>query len=626
MKYFLYIFTYLLLGASCSSPSRPIDYGTELTATDSICLSIDEHTHYESKSIFQFEENGHEYLSFLNEKASYKVHIYDLDTKQVIKTIHLQKEGRNAMPSTNGCFPLSSKHFLITTWNGVFGIINEKGEVENKNSFWKDSVNFHAFDHICCMSYTYRPAIIKDSILYFSQSLLKYPRKKDEWDKIPIFAYADLHKKKLGWTELRYPSIFNKDEIDYILYDPEISYTYTGKEVVVSLGQYDSIFVSSNFKHKKAYNAKSHYLPHVRPVSQNLQIDLFKTIHDRGLQPHYHHLMYDKYRKVFYRFALMPDDNIKPFSNNPHQSFSIIILNKDYEIIGETKFPGNTYAHHLCFVGKKGLYISENNENNPQFDRKQTGIQVFHTSRPEKMKKKNYSIILCGGLFLASCMSNNDKCLQKLFDEVGVEKSQIHNATHLVTILGNGCKGCIHKALSEIHNSTDTIYIIACKSKKTFNLIANKNIDDYSNVYLDTKSILVELDMAKNTPRVYLLNNGKYVSHSFYGNESPSKEANTTITFNTNEIDLGKISRTEKARIKFTIWNTGKNIVRISHIDLSCECLNIENEITEINPGDSTCLNIIFHPDDIGKFQREILLYGNFDSSPKLLTITGECF
>ena len=50
--------------------------------------------------------------------------------------------------------------------------------------------------------------------------------------------------------------------------------------------------------------------------------------------------------------------------------------------------------------------------------------------------------------------------------------------------------------------------------------------------------------MAKNTPRVYLLNNGKYVSHSFYGNESPSEEANTTITFNTNEIDLGKISRT----------------------------------------------------------------------------------
>jgi hypothetical protein len=32
--------------------------------------------------------------------------------------------------------------------------------------------------------------------------------------------------------------------------------------------------------------------------------------------------------------------------------------------------------------------------------------------------------------------------------------------------LGNGCKGCIHKALSEIHNSNDTIYIIAGTRKK----------------------------------------------------------------------------------------------------------------------------------------------------------------
>ena len=59
------------------------------------------------------------------------------------------------------------------------------------------------------------------------------------------------------------------------------------------------------------------------------------------------------------------------------------------------------------------------------------------------MKKNSYLIILWGGLFLTSCMSNNDKCLQKLFEEVGVEKSQIHNAAHLVTILGNGCKGRI---------------------------------------------------------------------------------------------------------------------------------------------------------------------------------------
>lgn len=131
--------------------------------------------------------------------------------------------------------------------------------------------------------------------------------------------------------------------------------------------------------------------------------------------------MYDKYRKVFYRFALMPDDNIKPFSNNPHQSFSIIILNKDYEIIGETKFPGNTYAHHLCFVGKKACIFQRIMKTILSLTKTNWYSGVSHF-KAEKMKKKNYSIILCGGLFLASCMSNNDKCLQNC-----LMKSELRN-------------------------------------------------------------------------------------------------------------------------------------------------------------------------------------------------------
>lgn len=93
------------------------------------------------------------------------------------------------------------------------------------------------------------------------------------------------------------------------------------------------------------------------------------------------------------------------------------------------------------------------------------------------MNISKYSIIAWVMLLLSSCISNNDKCLQKLFDEVRVNESQVHDATHLVTILGSGCKGCINRALSEIHNSTDTIYVIACKSKKTFKLITHKDIN-----------------------------------------------------------------------------------------------------------------------------------------------------
>lgn len=108
---FLYIFTYLLLGASCSSPSRPIDYGTELTATDSICLSIDEHTHYESKSIFQFEENGHEYLSFWMKKQAIKFISMIWIPNKLLKQFIYKKRGEMQCHQLMAVFHLAQSIF-----------------------------------------------------------------------------------------------------------------------------------------------------------------------------------------------------------------------------------------------------------------------------------------------------------------------------------------------------------------------------------------------------------------------------------------------------------------------------------------------------------------------------------
>ncbi len=73
------------------------------------------------------------------------------------------KKGSNGMNVLSG-FPLNLNHFIITSWNGTFSLVNDKGEIEKKIDFWK-KVNFQEFDHICCMSYSYKPAIIK--ILFY---------------------------------------------------------------------------------------------------------------------------------------------------------------------------------------------------------------------------------------------------------------------------------------------------------------------------------------------------------------------------------------------------------------------------------------------------------------------------
>ena len=57
-----------------------------------------------------------------------------------------------------------------------------------------------------------------------------------------------------------------------------------------------------------------------------------------------------------------------PYDEPKGKEFSVIVLNADFEIIGETRFPGKKYFYKMSFVGKEGLYISENDLENPQFD------------------------------------------------------------------------------------------------------------------------------------------------------------------------------------------------------------------------------------------------------------------
>ena len=175
---------FLLIETACNSPSQSIK-NTDLVAEDSICFPIDEHTYYASKSIFQFEENGHEYLSFLDAEYSQKINIYDIKNQKLIKTILLQKEGPNGMNVLSGCHPLNLNHFIITSWNGTLSLVNDKGEIEKKFDFWEKGVNFQEFDHISFSSYSYKPAIIKDSILYFSQSFLKTSSKEKRLEQNP---------------------------------------------------------------------------------------------------------------------------------------------------------------------------------------------------------------------------------------------------------------------------------------------------------------------------------------------------------------------------------------------------------------------------------------------------------
>lgn len=63
------------------------------------------------------------------------------------------------------------------------------------------------------------------------------------------------------------------------------------------------------------------------------------------------------------------------------KNFSIIILDKDLNKIGETKFPDYTYNSRVILILKDGLYISNSHYLNPKFDDNVLSFKKFKLSK-----------------------------------------------------------------------------------------------------------------------------------------------------------------------------------------------------------------------------------------------------
>ena len=374
---------FVLIFMSCQSAKKnntERQNEVELVAEKQLVFPLDEQTYYLSKSMFQFEENGKEYLHFENTRKSlYNIVIFDIENRQIAKQIPLHKTGPNGLPAVFGSRPSPGAQYILVAQNNISRIssINDKGEVIRNYNFQTPESQFTSL-HLG--SYYNTPGFVKDSCLFLKIGIPKPDMKREDWPKTHMFASLDLRTGKVKWVPIFYPPIF-KEEYENIDGGYGFSYDYNYKEnrLICGFFGYDSVLGTDDLKHIRWYNAKSRYLKSMRPKLGNAMAGI-NSIIEFCETPKYWHIMYDKYRDVYYRFAEMPyklAPNESPYDEPKGKEFSVIVLNEDFEIIGETKFPGKKYFYKMSFVGREGLYISENNLENPQFDENKLVFTCF---------------------------------------------------------------------------------------------------------------------------------------------------------------------------------------------------------------------------------------------------------
>lgn len=98
----------------------------------------------------------------------------------------------------------------------------------------------------------------------------------------------------------------------------------------------------------------------------------------------YRFIIFDKYRKVYYRFVHHPMEYIDP-SNGLARRLedkpeSIIILDENFNKIGEYELPVGKYLTENYFVNSEGLWISNNHPDNPDLDENFLSFTLFKLS------------------------------------------------------------------------------------------------------------------------------------------------------------------------------------------------------------------------------------------------------
>lgn len=240
---------------------------------------------------------------------------------------------------------------------------------------------------------------------------------------------------------------------------------------------------------------------------------------------------------------------------------------------------------------------------------------------------KLFVVFLSALLIFVNCTSSDkEKSVLLLLETIGVNVELQKKAKCMVILPQAGCSSCIEQVRTMITPSTDTIYVVMCRSAKEFFLLMGRNLDELPNAYMDKDGLSMKLGLAKAVPVFYLLDNGKYISHEPLNIKKDVEKGKFPVTHASvedPEVDMGQLSLGEEREVTFILSNVGKNPFRISHIEMSCDCMDVMYEDRMVAYQDTIHLNVKIRQESVGDFIREVYVYGNFVDVPLSLILRG---
>lgn len=385
-----FIIVFLALTAFACSDKGTVEeatsatYDLDLKRSESLIkLDVDSVTSNVSDFLTYYDdsESASGYLFSINTFIN-ELQIFDLNEEKLIHAIPVEMNGER------GVGPFKGVH--VKDFENIFLFPNEDNKVYIIDT---TGVKFQKIEYDQPIGYN--NAMISSSFfsaspLFSEDKLVVKTLYQGNYRSISNRELSEKHTAyaidlNTGQTEML-PHFFPNDYFAGGMKHFEFSAVHSQKGAVYSFfGDHNLYFSSKVEEPLKAVSAPSKFL--------KSQLDIFPANGggaERGkyfsTSDHYGNILYDKYRKVYYRFCYpeLEITDVQELRANIQypKKFTVMILDEDLNIIGETMFDKNSeLVPKNAFVGKKGLYMSVNH---PDSKLNQEGQFAFSVLTLEK--------------------------------------------------------------------------------------------------------------------------------------------------------------------------------------------------------------------------------------------------
>lgn len=360
---------------SCSpNPEKKMYY--DLVATDTkIEFDLDEHTtnNVYASQLYMDKDDGIEYLVFQNSIIP-RLLFYNMKTGEFVREARYSLEGPDGIPKFAGFTIKSKDEIYLTdlTFQGI-SVVDWDGRLKKRIPSKRVDDGKHLYILMTSEDIT----LIGDS-LYCCLAIDQENNVSDRLKNSPLCGVLNTKNGEIRTLPFSYFDVTKKEDPGYIV----IYYCrcFDGERFIYSFTQADEIYVSDiSHEHVKKINIKNKYWPHREIPLQQINSQTYRQMLEAG---EYGLLSYDQYRDVYYRIIYPPCEidphvNLEELSNGGRGEFDILILDKDFHVIGERKMPKNTYSSRVFLIREDGVYISESYYLNPDFDEDKLVLRKF---------------------------------------------------------------------------------------------------------------------------------------------------------------------------------------------------------------------------------------------------------